>query len=745
MITTRRAGRWIAAISFAAAGALGARSVAAQEMHGPVLSGQAPHELKLVPQPRDADLGDGVFRLPPETRIIVDAAHAKEDRVAAETLSDEIEATTGRKALIGAASALPDGSGIIYLGRTGDDRALRSALAAAKLSIPANFDAEGYVISATPRRVIIAATTGAGLFYGVQTLRQMLYPAPPAAVAAPARAAGGRGTAAPARPRVALLCPAVRIRDWPAMRWRGIHVDLSRGPVSTMDEMKREIRTAAEFKLNLYALYLEHIFDYQSEPLIAPKEGAITADQLKELVAYGERYHVTILAEQQAFGHLHHVLEYELYSDMGETPHGHVLSPANEKSYDFIRTIYSELVPLVPGPLFHIGADETFELGQGQTKALADSEGLGRVYLDHIRRVAEILKPYHKRLLFWGDIAVKYPELLNTLPKDQMIAVPWAYDPRDSFDAMLKPFRDAGIDIIVSPGANNWNRIFPDLSSAYINIRNLVRDGQRLGALGMLNTTWNDDGETLFRVNWPAVVFGAACAWQPGESSIDEFLDRYDWAFYRNDDHAFRDALAQLGSAHVLLRDAKLGGAMDEQFWIDPFSDAGAKYRAAALPVAHDLRMAAEQALVALYSSRAKAHAHADTLDDLIFAGERLDALGMSTQFNEESAQIYADAFGNQSDRARVGRDLNELTSMNGRFEDLRDTTERLRGGLAALWLEEDRPYWLGNVTVRYDVLAEEYQKKIEQLRSVQGVYHAQGTLPTPDSLGLFTVPKPQP
>src|SRR2546422_10569086 len=82
--------------------------------------------------------------------------------------------------------------------------------------------------------------------------------------------------------------------------------------------------------------------------------------------------------------------------------------------------------PLFPGPFLHIGADETWELGSGQSKAQAEAIGLGRVYLEHLRRVAEILKPYHKQLLFWGDIAVRYPELLATLPKE-MIAVPWAY------------------------------------------------------------------------------------------------------------------------------------------------------------------------------------------------------------------------------------------------------------------------------------------------------------------------------
>ena len=128
---------------------------------------------------------------------------------------------------------------------------------------------------------------------------------------------------------------------------------------------------------------------------------------------------------------------------------------------------------------------------------------------------------------------MKYPQLLGILPKD-MIAVPWDYDAKPSYDSIIKPYRDAGLRVIVAPGANNWNQLWPDLDVGYINIRNFVRDGQKLGAMGMLNTTWNDDGEALYGMAWPTLIFGAAAGWQAGESSIDQFKNAYDWAFYRN-------------------------------------------------------------------------------------------------------------------------------------------------------------------------------------------------------------------
>src|SRR5262249_37166490 len=457
----------------------------------------------------------------------------------------------------------------------------------------------------------------------------------------------------------------------------------------------------------------------------------------RELVAYANRYYVTILPEQQAFGHLHHVLKYETYGDLGETKHGHVLAPVNEKSYDLIKGLYAELVPLFPGPLFHIGADETFELGRGQTKARADEVGLGRVYLEHLKRVAEMMKPYNKRLMFWGDIAIRYPELLNILPKD-IIAVAWRYNPAPSFESLLKPYRDAHLDVFVAPGANNWNRIFPNLDAAYINIKNFVRDGQKFEALGMLNTTWDDDGESLFGMTWPAVVFGAACSWQPGESSIEQFKSRYDWTFYRSQGTEFQEAAQNLSRANSLLAAAGLGGAPDDQFGRDPFPERGAQYTQKALPAAHDLRLAAEHALELLYKHRQSARQNADTLDYMILAAIRLDTLGMKIQFADEISRSYWDAYLNMGDGGRGRRDLIEISNTNGRLQDLRDATTRLRALYSELWLKENRPYWLGNVLVRYDTMAELYQSKINGIQMAQAQYREQSTLPAPQQMGFL-------
>jgi hexosaminidase len=678
-------------------------------------------QLKLIPEPKEIHVQEGSFRVLPTTRIIVELGHQAEDRIAAETLADEIRDQSGMKLSITGAKSesrqeeLKNRGGTIILARLQDRRA-RQFLESKGLKADSIGD-QGYLLFSDRSHLIVAANTGQGLFYGVQTLRQLL------------RSDGH-----------IVICPAVSIRDWPSMEWRGMQDDVSRGPIPTEDYMKRQIRTLAAYKVNFFALYMEHVFDFASQPLVAPKQAALMPQEINALVDYAKQLYVTVVPEQQTFGHLHHMLKYEIYSDVAERPHGHVLTPTKQQSYDIVKAMYADLVPLFPGPFLHIGGDETFELGHGQTAVLAAQEGLGRVYLDHIQKVSTILQPYHKQLMFWGDIAVKYPQLLSILPKD-MIAVPWDYDAKPSYESIIKPYRDAGLRVVVAPGANNWNQVWPNLDVAYINIRNFVRDGQKLGAMGMLNTTWNDDGESIYGMAWPGLIFGAAAGWQADESNVDNFKNSYDWAFYRNNDNTFRDVLEDLDQGHEALAKINVDIETDDLFWADPFTPEGAKLMQKLLPAARDMRLGAEHALESLYRNGAKARANQSTATDMILAAWRWDALGMKIQFTQEINKFYWDAFQNPTDAERVGNDLEEITAINARLEDLRDATTRLSQMYREAWLREYEPYWLDNVLVRYDTLAREFQKKIVAVRQARRQYDATKTLTPPQELGFFLQP----
>jgi len=475
-------------------------------------------------------------------------------------------------------------------------------------SLPPEAQQEGYTITSGANSVVLAAPTAAGLFYAAQTLKQLIENDGPAAI-----------------------LHLAAIRDWPAMQYRGMQDDLSRGPVPTLEFQESLIRELAAYKVNLYSPYFEHTQQYASNPLFAPPGGSMSAADARALVAYAAQYHVTIVPEQEAFGHLHHNLTWESYANLAETPHGQVLAPGQPGSLTLIGQMFTELAQMYPGPFLHIGADETGDLGLGQTKADVDARGLGPVYLDFLQQITTKLAPLHRRILFWGDIAQSIvqgntpysaeagatapnrvdPNILLNLPasfKQATIAVPWWYSPHPTkgFAHFITPFTDAGFETWVAPGISDWSVVYPNNNDALPNIQGFVAEGQRQRSTGMLNTVWYDDGEGLPNSNWYGLLFGAAAGWQPGESSIPAFEQSYAQVFHGDATGDLNQAQLEIMACHQILREqAKVGDGSDGLFWLDPWSPDAQKNAAKLRPFVHDLRMHAERALTLIALARA--------------------------------------------------------------------------------------------------------------------------------------------
>ena len=258
----------------------------------------AQSQLRLIPQPREMRVGESVSI--PRGVVITSAAN-DDDRFAASDLADALKE---RRIRVTPGSASSAGAAFRIALMRSQSPAAQTLLRRNSVAFDGAMRDEGYAIIGDVNRLTVIGATAAGLFYGAQTVKQLI---------------DGEGSDARIYP--------VTIRDWPAMRYRGFHDDLSRGPVPTLDFQKKQIRTLAAYKVNFFSPYFEHTLEYLSNPLAAAPGGAMTAPQIRELVAYAAHYHIDIIPEQEAFGHLHHVLKYELYSPLGETPHGHVLAP----------------------------------------------------------------------------------------------------------------------------------------------------------------------------------------------------------------------------------------------------------------------------------------------------------------------------------------------------------------------------------------------------------------------------------
>lgn len=594
----------------------------------------------------------------------------------------------------------------------------RNILRAAHIEMTPAMHEQGYAIVPTAHGIAVIGNTATGLFYGMQTLKQMIR---------------GSGEAATMERAV--------IRDWPAMRYRGLSDDLSRGPIPTLDYQKKQIRTLAAYKVNIYSPYFEDTLQYESNPLPRMPGGSMSREDVHALVDYASHYHITIIPEQEAFGHLHHVLTYEQYAPFAETPMGSVLAPGQPGSLDLIQQWFEAIAAEFPGPFMHIGADETFDLGKGQTKSTVDKDGLGKVYVDFLTSIHTRLAPLHRRLLFWGDIAVHDPNEVLRLPKD-MIAVAWDYAPEpNGYMNWLQPYQSAGIETWVAPGVSDWSRVYPDNDLAMRNIQRFVADGQAGNSTGELNTVWNDDGQTLFVNDWYGVLFGAAAGWQQGSSSIQQFQAAYGPVFHGDYTGKINEAQQDIISAYELLRGAGVKENTDVLYWVDPWSAQGQEMAEELQPIVHEMRLHAEEAITAVVQARASADLRqTDALDGLELGATRLDFIGQKFEAADRIAAIYQQAYDAQKDPARaqsISSTLWDIAGSDGLCADMRNGYSATRASYSDLWLRENRPYLLQNVLARYDMAIQLWLTRANRFMDAQNDWHEHHTLPSPTELGI--------
>jgi hexosaminidase len=665
---------------------------------------EQPSQLRLIPKPREITVTSESFRLDRSAHLTLADPRSADAQFAARDFADDLKQTAGVALRVGGSR----NRRAILIG-TLDLPVIKSALQAAGVAAPANLHEEGYILVSGNNGVVIGGSTAAGVFYGLQTLKQLVRGSDPDAV-----------------------IPGVRIVDWPAMRWRGVSDDISRGPVPTVDYIKRQLRTFAAFKLNLHSFYMEHAFSSSDHPLIGPADGSLTPDEIREIIKYARSYHIEIVPEQQTFGHLHKALKFEKYNSLAETPYGDVLSPQQEGSYKLIADWYRELNELFPGRFFHIGEDETFELGEGQSREAARTRGVGAVYFEHLNRVRDLLKPYNRKLMFWGDIALNNPDLIGQIPKE-MIVANWDYAPRDDYNSRIKPFMDAGLEQFICPGVWGWNQIFPNIDAASKNIINFVRDGQAAGSQGMLNTTWDDDGESLFEMTWHGIVLGAAASWQPQAVDLKEFDTSFDWAFFRNDGDHFVGSIRALGGVNTLLGIR----TSDDLFWRDPFTTAFQNDARTNAEKIRQMRLQVENAHETLLRNKQRAKRNSSMIDSMVFAAMRFDHLGRRFQTVEKLSREYWDSYLNLGDRVKVRRLRRYYSPIYNQLREMAEELAELKAAYRQQWLAENRPYWLDSVLARYDNAIALWLNKSRALDEAVRSYDATSILPNPEEFGL--------
>jgi hypothetical protein len=359
---------------------------------------------------------------------------------------------------------------------------------------------EGYTLTIDRHGVRIEFREPAGLRAATATFRQLL------------RQFGRR-------------LPCLRIRDWPDFARRGVLLDISRGRVPKLATLLDLAEKLSDFKINELQLYTEHTFAYRKYQSVWQSWGALTAKEIKILDARCRELGIDLVPNQNSFGHLRQFLADPRLKKLGELSEPYesetkdflrrptTLAPNHPGTLPFLRGLYDELLPNFSSQFFNIGGDETWDLGKGRSKKICATKGKGRGYLDFLKKVHREVSGRKKQMMFWGDIILKYPELIRELPKDVM-ALNWGYEADHLFAKEAAQFAKAKIPFYVCPGTSSWQTLIGRHDNALANLRAAATAGKNFGAIGFLNTDWGDGGHPQpLAVSWPLFTAGAALAW----------------------------------------------------------------------------------------------------------------------------------------------------------------------------------------------------------------------------------------
>ena len=279
---------------------------------------------------------------------------------------------------------------------------------------------ESYTLSVTSQRIEIRATSGAGLFYGMQTLLQLMQPASTGSYSV----------------------PSVEIEDTPRFAYRGLMLDVSRH-FSTKEFIKKQIDALAYYKINRLHLHLTDAAGWRLEikkyPLLTDfaawrtdptwkkwwnggrkylrydepgaSGGYYTQDDIREILEYARQHYITVIPEIEMPSHSEEVLAaYPQLSCSGEPYKNSDFCVGNEETFTFLENVLTEVMELFPSEYIHVGGDEAGKSAwktcpkcqkRMKDEHLANVDEL-QSYLIH--RIEKVLNNHGRRLLGWDEI-----------------------------------------------------------------------------------------------------------------------------------------------------------------------------------------------------------------------------------------------------------------------------------------------------------------------------------------------------
>ena len=475
--------------------------------------------VSLIPYPQEVRAGGEDFVLASGVKVILDQNADEEDRFTAGELKSRLKADWGLEAAVGG----PEGTaGSIVLTRSG---------------APSKAREQGYSLETSAKKITVRANTGAGLFYGMQTLLQLIQPG-----------------------RAGFVIQGVEITDWPDIPERAVHYDTKHFQ-ENQDYVENFIRTLSRYKVNMLIWEWEDKFEYPSHPVIGAP-GAFTMQQMQALTRLARQYHIQIVPLVQGLGHVSFILKHPEFKHLREVPSDNWgFCPLREGTYELEFDLLKDAIEATPGSeYFHIGCDETYVLGKGvECGCQAKMAEIGRYALKgiYINRIAEQVKKLGRKPMAWDggyepEEKVKPVEGLMTPggynDRKDKIALEkgyplYIYDPNPGIEHLFLPYFYR--ETIYDQYGGHLERSYKELAPAALSGK----------FKGMISTSWNCSGvhNQIWMLRY---IIAAEYSWSGANPSLEEFIDKFFVNYYGAQSRNVRELYEILNKASYYYMDS---------------------------------------------------------------------------------------------------------------------------------------------------------------------------------------------
>ncbi len=402
-------------------------------------------------------------------------------------------------------------------------------------SVPSD---EGYIMTVSQDRVEIISKSEAGLFYGCQSLEQLLEDA--------------RDFKKPV--------PSCKITDYPVLSYRAVHFDVKHH-LDHMNYYYESINRLARFKINAIVFEFEDKLRYQRQPLVGAPQ-SISIDEMAALTQYARERHIEITPLVQGLGHATFILKHQEYANLRELPwNTWAFCPLNEGTYQVLFDLYRDAIEATPGSKYlHIGGDEIGNIGLcPRCKPMADKEGMLSLSLYWLKRVCEFAKENGRIPVFWDDMPLKeggvyestwsdevtseeaakswkegtpkLDKLLEDFPKN-CVYMRWNYSMarQPGNIKALEWYQSRGLQAMIATATNGEGGMLfqPEerdkgiASSGISPIKSFIQLAAEKNISGMLCTAWDDKSPHMENY-WRGFIASAEYSWSPNGRTLEEY------------------------------------------------------------------------------------------------------------------------------------------------------------------------------------------------------------------------------